>query len=476
MNTMYKENLKSALNKFFNGRIYPIVIAALVLLSHIFGIEFYLNFINIALCVVSFAVTDSVKPFIPTLCTYIYQLSRKTNLLYPQKEGFLLQGATLYTLVFLLAIVFAFALLLFIRRCKKYPGILKKLPLLPSAILLSVAFLMNGAFSPSWTVPSLLYGVSQIVTFFVIFYFFFVGLRGEKLDEVVDYFAYVTAIMAVILILQTGYLYASVEDLFAGSAVIKFKIDYAWGNSNTAGQQMVMTLPMLFFGVMKGKRPFVYYTIAVLIVICCGVTLSRNALLLSVLGFVLLSVISCFTGGAKKQMRVVFPIIVLCIMGGVVLLWGEISQVFTRYFELGFSDAGRYDLWKRGFEAFLEAPVFGKGFFGVFPGETQRNQIFPILVHNTPIELLCASGLFGLLAYLVYRINSFKHFVRRPSLAKTLLGLSILTVVLSSLLDNFIFYNHQMLYYPVVHAIACSLYFEEEELLPGDLSANKTLK
>jgi hypothetical protein len=71
---------------------------------------------------------------------------------------------------------------------------------------------------------------------------------------------------------------------------------------------------------------------------------------------------------------------------------------------------------------------------------------------------------FGLLAYGCYRIATLKPFIKHPSLAKSMLGLSILIVLIGSLLDNFIFYIPHMLYYPIALAIAFRIYTEETEV------------
>ena len=93
----------------------------------------------------------------------------------------------------------------------------------------------------------------------------------------------------------------------------------------------------------------------------------------------------------------------------------------------------------------------------------QDKEIFPIMAHNTFFELLGAMGIFGLVAYSVYRISSLKPFLNRPTVEKTMLGLSMLTIILGSLIDNFVFYCHQMLYYPVAAALAYKLFSEQKE-------------
>ena len=460
---------KELMKKFFNGHLYPVLVGAIVLVSHIFGAEFYLNFLNVFLCVISFLICDSTKPFIPVLCTYVYQFSRLTNISDPSKSDFYYTGARLYTIIALFVIAILAAAVFFVKHGKRTLDSLKHLPMLPAAILLSVAFLANGVFSDGWSFFTFGYGAVQIATFFVIFYFFVVGLRDESGEELCGYFAFVTAVMASVLIIETANLYLFGEGLIVDGSVIKEKVDYGWGMWNTAGQQMVMTLPMLFYGAMKNKHPLAYLVIAVLTVASAALTMSRNALILSVLFFGALAILACFFGNLKKQFRIILPVGVVGALGVIVLLWDKISRVLADYLERGLSDNGRFDLWRSGFESFLKAPVFGRGFFGAYPPELQDGGIFPAMAHNTIVELLCAMGIFGLVAYLVYRAATLKPFVIRPTLAKSMLGVAMLTVILGSVLDNFIFYYHQMLYYPVAQAIAYKLYSEQEGFVEPNL-------
>ena len=83
------------------------------------------------------------------------------------------------------------------------------------------------------------------------------------------------------------------------------------------------------------------------------------------------------------------------------------------------------------------------------------------MLHNTILQLLASSGIVGLVGYGVYRAASLVPFIRKPSLEKTMLGLSILIVLVGSLADNFVFYIPHMLYYPIALALAFKIYDDE---------------
>ena len=70
----------------------------------------------------------------------------------------------------------------------------------------------------------------------------------------------------------------------------------------------------------------------------------------------------------------------------------------------------------------------------------------PGMLHSTPIQLVASCGCAGALAYAYYRLSTLIRTFSAPSLEKTMLWLSISAVLLGSLLDNFVFYMHQMIY------------------------------
>ncbi|MBR5140254.1 MAG: hypothetical protein IKV16_04280, partial [Clostridia bacterium] len=64
-----------------------------------------------------------------------------------------------------------------------------------------------------------------------------------------------------------------------------------------------------------------------------------------------------------------------------------------------------------------------------------------------------AMGIVGIVAYVWYRFKTAELFIRRPSVNKTMLGISVLVFLLGSLLDNFVFNIHPALYYTFTMAI-----------------------
>ena len=149
--------------------------------------------------------------------------------------------------------------------------------------------------------------------------------------------------------------------------------------------------------------------------------------------------ISCLRRGKNKR---VFRIItaagvaLVIILGAV--LFDKIQELLRDYFERGFSDNGRYALWRAAFDNFLDAPIFGMGFYG-FNVETDVFGPLTKQAHNTVLQLLSATGIVGFSAYAYYRFSTVKPIFKRPSFMKSMMAISIAVLLFGSLLDNFIF-------------------------------------
>ena len=142
----------------------------------------------------------------------------------------------------------------------------------------------------------------------------------------------------------------------------------------------------------------------------------------------------------------------------------KIADVFAKVLEQGLSDNGRFELWKRGIENFLCAPVFGKGLFGY--GDTDvfiAANFIPTMAHNTIVQLLSSMGIAGTAAYGFYRVKTLLPLFRKPTFEKAVLYLPILLTLGMSLLDNFVFYVYTVFYYTVALAIIFRVEEEKKE-------------
>ena len=124
----------------------------------------------------------------------------------------------------------------------------------------------------------------------------------------------------------------------------------------------------------------------------------------------------------------------------------KISSLLGSYISQGFGDNGRFELYKHGIENFLSHPIFGGG-FGSCIEDNFGHGIEPNRYHNTIIELLATCGLMGFGAYIFHRYQTIRLiWKRKANDCVIFLGLVILGLLLTSLLDNHFFNIYPSMY------------------------------
>ncbi len=460
-----KERILSVLNKdkiksFCEGPIYPIVIGVIVAIGSITGLELAFYFVFAALACMSFAVSDTARPLVVNLCTFIFQISVKNSPFYPNYSNYYSSGWRLPVLIISAVVIVGF-LVYFIVRNELYKGLsIRKTPLLLPLLIFSAALLLNGAFSGVWSYKNLIYSGAQIIVFLFVFLLIYQGFKNDKADALGSYFAYLSMIMALIISAEVIALYLTSDNIFIDGSINKVGVALGWGIWNLVGISAVVLIPMNFYGMAKNKYPWLYFGVATLIWLVSILSMSRNALIFGTLSYGACVLIFSFVGERKKIFRIIVLIGLACAALFAIVFFDKIYSLFKDFFDRGLSDNGRYALWSAAFKNFLEAPVFGKGFYG-FNTAVDTFGALPESAHNTVLQLLSAGGIVSLLAYAFYRFKTVIPFVKKPCLLKTMLGISVLALLFGSLLDNFIFDIYPTFYMSVALAIVFRKFDEE---------------
>lgn len=455
---------KEILQSFFMGRIYPVIVVLLMFLAYTTSTEAYVNVINLGLLSIGLLVCESIRPFLAVLPAYLYQFSVKTAMPTPEGLKALFSGTSLTLYVISFSVLILCFIIFFIKNGLLTKDNFKSLPMTFASLILAVTMLLNGLLSDRYVLTSTLYGALEIFTLVGIFYVFYLGLKNDDHEELVDYFTYVTALVAILIFADTVFLYATGSSDFIVNGVIdRGLMLYGWGNCNTAGQCAAVLIPMCYYGVMKSKIPMFYFLSATLAMAAAFLSTSRNALLVGGAFYVLCFVLCCFIG-ERRSVFAIFASITIILFGIAFTLFKDTTFIILKqYFDRGLASNERIKLWEYAVEAFKESPIFGKGFFGLWTDEYHLTWGFPTMLHNTILQLLACSGVVGFIGYAIHRAATVIPFIRKPSLAKTMLGFSILTVLIGSLADNFVFYIAHMLYYPLALALVFKIYADEDQ-------------
>lgn len=445
-------------SEFFVSDYFPFAVAAITVIGYISGAELYLNLALLGSVAVGVAINRSLIPLVPVASMMLFSVSPKNS---PESHF----GSEYYknpTVIVALAIgglaVIAVGIAVIVRKGDASRLKLGKMPMLRGSLLFAASLTLGGALSGEWEAENLWYGGLLVLCNFAVFYLFYLGLRGEGSERIIRSLCTTAAATALTLAAELGHLYLMSDSLIVGGKIIKEQVLFGWGMWTMAGQFMAVCIPLCFLGAMRRERWQIFLISATLAAVGAVFTLSRGALLIGGAVYICSFLIACRHGKNRKAMRRALAVISAVALVLFVLLRREIVAALSDYLERGFSDNGRFELWRHGMLAFLENPLLGKGIFGLQreldSGTAEGFTFYPRMMHNTAVQLLGSSGIIGLISYAIYRAQSLAPFIRRPSVEKIMMLLTILVVLLGSLIDNFIFLPKHLIFYSITLAAA----------------------
>ena len=445
---------KERLSAFFAGRVYPAFVAILVAFSGIFGLELYVGAVHTALIATALFVSDSLKPTLISFFTFVMQISVKHAPFYPTYSDYLYTVSSV-AVVCLMGGVLIFAFARFAVRSGMLANIDRNVRIFFFKTLpLCLALLLGGAFSVGWGSADVANGALQ-GALFLLPVFFALGIREDS-RTLAKYIAYLSLLVSGVIISELCALFITNENAIVNGAVNKTEIALGFGIWNLVGISLAVLIPMLIYGVHVSRYPFLYLAVAVLDYAFILLTASRNSALfggIALVGSLFASVI--FSERKRIFLRTCIMLFFGIFITGVAF-FDEIAVLFSDFIDRGFSDNGRFTIWKSALSGFASFPVFGNGFSGL---SVDDSVLYPFgalgkMAHNTVLQLLYAAGVFGLGGYFYYRIHTLSLVLKRPNIHKSFAAASMSVLILSSLLDNFIFNVYPTFYYSAVLAVA----------------------
>ena len=439
----FKKHTKS----FLNGYYYPLLVFAIALISHTFSIEPLGIFVIIASSCVGFLVCDDVKFFISPLIFFILMFSQKS-----------VESGIFFTIGYIIAIIIAIITLfgfivahnIIYRKSKDFRGFLKS-KLFWGFSVFSIALLLNGFFNfDEYVVGNFTFAIALVVSFVGIFFLFRTGLNSS--DSLKDYLFYVLFLLSCLVTLQFYISFITQIEFFEGE-IVKESILLGWGMWNNVGGMLAFLLPTHFYLAATKKRGYLFLLSGIISYFAIVLCLSRSSLIVSTLAVGISIIISCFKGNNKKINRIATGAIAI---GGIIFLivfWSKISSVLGDYLARGLDDNGRFDIYRRGWEKFLDNPVFGGGFHSAVAQEHTFIAFLPDRYHNTVIQLLGTTGIVGLIAYIFHRYQTIVLMWKKRSLHTAFFAICISSFLLTSLLDNHLFNIYPCFIYSIIFAV-----------------------
>lgn len=367
---------------------------------------------------------------------------------------------------------------------RKSSGILKSFTF--GLIILSIAALVNGAGSDSWSITNIWIGLLIATGFLFFFFLSYIIIKSDDYDIrsglktkfiEADRYIYVNLVfLGVAICIQVTLLLISLgRDAFIYydnglvAYVNKSIGALGWGQYILIGMELAVCMmaglilahkeSSLFKTILCHSATLIFF-IFIVITNCRGAIVSCAFIWAAYLFAELFS---------KKKAGVAFLfILIYLLLISIGILWLVISAGgleeagewlygffrFARGKELG----GRLELYKMGYNDFKTNPVAGVGFAkGSIPGKN----FYSAMYHDIIVELFGGMGLIGLLCFAAHLFDYMRYFAKSVTANKLLSVLIPVLIILLSLTDNTIWYLNMQIFYGALLA-ASSLCWDEE--------------
>ncbi len=453
---------KSILNivrKFLNSNYYPLALTLVAIICHVAGLD-VVGYLIFSLCGIAInLLLKNCRPMIPTFiiaCTC-------TSAINAFGKG---EASSYYSSPIVLSIFIVLASLLIISIIahiiiyKSYRGLWAKLRKSLTALgiaVLCVAMLIAGLFSGYLDLNAFILSGAFVAIIIAVYLYFLCTIENQS--DNIDYVAFSMMLMGIAIACQILAFYAF---NYKGQP-----LDSAWKDSlllgayvsNSAGEMIVITLPVYFMFASNKKHGWAYIIGAFAMLGVVLLTLSRASLLFAVPVFIFGLVWCCFKGNYKKFSRIFTCGCVVVGIAVVVLFLakGGLEKLGGFFGNTGLADRGRFQLWSQMLECFKQFPIFGAGFSVLYQLNNHASgnvNLYSALAHNTIFQMIGSCGIVGVLAYVFHRFTTVKLFVKNYNDSRLFMGVTILTFLLLALLDQIFFFPNFVILYAILLAIS----------------------
>ncbi|MCL2062519.1 MAG: O-antigen ligase family protein [Firmicutes bacterium] len=306
--------------------------------------------------------------------------------------------------------------------------------------IMGASMVVGGFFSENYTVLNLAGGLS-FAAYFIVFFIFCAFIAPQVSF---DYIAKTVIVSTLIILYQLTARFLNLG-IFQGGSLPKNSVSLGWGISNSIAPMIAIGLPFTAYYMAVCKRPwfhFIVFCLQMLAIIFC---LSRAMIIFAIPAAVALLVWALLRSRGRERKQLVAAAAVTALLGGVILtvFWQQFSGYINFYITAGTSDRGRNVLFSEAIEAFLQYPFFGAG---VAYRLGQMN-VGIYLVHNTVLQFMLWSGVFGLLGLLAHLVFAGMTAFRKPNEQRIFLLIPAALIFLHSILDIVWFMPTTTLYY-----------------------------
>ena len=358
--------------------------------------------------------------------------------------------------VYVLAVV-AILIGIVVHTARFRPGKREKgLPLFTfGALALYLAIALSGLLTEWWTVRLFLAvaGLAFLFGLFTVFFSLGIGTDGRDRALNLVMWAVVFASLLAAAEFVTHLLRMESIDVF-----LEHKILPGETTANQYANLISRALPVYFYlSVSKRKGSFLWLIPVVITVVLVALTNSRATLLMTGLLCIVFTVICIAKSKQKAGWIITLLVFIAAAVAVMVLKMDAVKRLLSVMIDRKFADYHRFELWQKGWEKFLEHPIFGVGFgenmgYGI---EGQMSASFvPFWYHNTLVQTIATFGAMGAAAFVFYIVTAVCTVCSVHSRKAYVIGAILLHIFAISLLD-IQFYTPQTLVQIAAMILCC---------------------
>ncbi len=462
-------NAPSALKTVLGSRYLPFVTAAILLVCNYLALDIVMIYYMVLVMLAIVLLLDDLTPMIGQLMFFNVLSSEENSPSALLNKSDFLARPVIYIQIIVLASILVCAFIyrfVVLVRGRTF----KPTPVFWGLCAFSGLLLLNGLGAADYDIMNFAYALVLAFAFLALYVLLAGNVRLTERNFRQICWAFVA--FTVLLVFQMVVKYATnmgkiMENINRGEIynTLKSLMEFGWGNWNTIGMLLTISIPPIFLLAVKYKHGWLLNLYGAFITLAALFTCSRQAMVAAII-FYLISAAIVMVKGKRRVLHIASVCAVLLIVAVILAAKREwIADVFRTAIKNLFDDEGQFTanerttLLKAAVRYFIQNPVFGAGFFVDFESfgaaDMANFGFVPLMAHNTFAELLGVSGMLGFTAYCVHRVQTIIAFVKNPSLNKSFFALSIAAMLFMSLVDNHIFYILPTMIYTSLLVFIC---------------------
>ena len=433
-------------------RYFPFITAALSLLNYYTGLDvFYIYYFCITGSLM-LLLLDDTTPLFANLLLMAVMISRKNSTM-PSMSGasYYSSPVILTQVIILLAIHIAAVIYRIAITIKR--GKFSLSPIFFGLCALAFVLLLNGIFSKGYQPKNLLYGLIMAASFLGVFTAMKDNVSCSK--ESFINVAYSFVALSAVLLIELIVTYFTTEGIIENGVLQRTRLVFGWGTYNQAGMLYLICIPPILFLAGRQKFGYLFSVYAIAVAVGTFFTMSRQAILASVIILPLCVIILIVTGRNRLANIIIAAVAVVALAIVLGVLWSKILVFFDSLNASLTTGSGRTRLWEQAIKNFKSAPFLGVGFYVEFDNYAGASGLgfLPNMYHNTIMQWMGACGICGLIVYLFHRVQTVISYFKRVTVERTFIAVTVLALLIVNLLDNHLFNIFPTLIYSFLIAL-----------------------